>query len=200
MAIRAVLFDMDGTLVDSGIDWLALREEIGLPYDGRPILEQLERSTPEVRGRGRAVLHRAEREGADRARLLPGAAELVAMLQTREVHCALITNNSRASAETVLSRHPLSFDLVLTREDGAAKPDPCIFIRALRQLDVSPKEAAAIGDAHLDVIAAHRSGIERIIAVGMAPWMAEHVSPEIDYAHVADLQEAHTLLAGMLDD
>jgi len=200
MAIRAVLFDMDGTIVDSGIDWLTFRKEIGLPSDGRPILEQLERSAPEARERGRSALHRAEREGADRAQLLPGAAELVAMLQTRGVRCALITNNSRASAETVLSRHRLSFDLVLTREDGAAKPDPGIFIDALRQLGVPSNEAAAIGDAHLDVIAAHRSGIERIIAVGMPPWMAEHVSPEIDYTHVADLHEAHALLVRMLGD
>ena len=200
MAIRAVLFDMDGTIVDSGIDWRALREEIGLPYDGRPILQQLERSTPEVRERGRAVLHRAERDGAGRAKLLPGAAELVAMLQSRKVRCALITNNSRSSAETILLRHPLPFDLVLTREDGAAKPDPEVFIDALRRFDVLPDEAAAIGDAHLDVIAAHRSGIERIIAVGMPPWMAEHVPPEIEYAHVANLQGAHALLAGMLGD
>jgi len=197
MRIRAVLFDMDGTIYDSRIDWRALRDEIGLPYDGRPILQQLAEAPEPLRQRGLEALHRTEREGAENGELLPGAAELVAMLRSQGVQCALITNNSRPNAEKVLSRHPIPFDLVLTRDDGAAKPDPGIFERALRELAVRPTEAVAIGDAHLDVIAAAHAGIGQIIAVGMPEWMATHVPREIPYRKADDLHQARELISEM---
>lgn len=195
MQIRAVLFDMDGTIYDSRIDWRALRGEIGLPYDGRPILQQLEEAPEPLRQRGFEALHRAEREGTENGDLLPGATELVALLRSQGVHCALITNNSRPNAEKVLSGHPIPFDLVLTRDDGAAKPDPWIFEQALRKLDVAAAEAVAIGDAHLDVIAAAHAGIRHIIAVAMPEWMAAHVPREIPYRTVGDLHEARGVLS-----
>lgn len=198
MAPRAALFDMDGTILDSGIDWHAIRAEIGLPYDGRPILQQLEAASCSMRERGLEILSRAEREGAENGKLLPGATELVQFLQSNDVRCVLITNNSRRSTETILSKYPLPFDLVLTRDEGAAKPDPGIFRHALREIGSLPSQAVAIGDAHLDVIAAHRAGIGQIIAVGMPEWMLEHVPPEAIFHRVANLPEAHALLVELL--
>ena len=200
MPIKVSLFDMDGTIFDSGIDWRGIRDEIGLAYDGRPILQQLEDATPATRERGREILLRAEREGAENGELLPGAAELVRFLQSRGVLCVLITNNSRRSAETILSKHPLPFDFVFTRDEGAAKPHPGIFHRALKEVGLPPSQAVAIGDAHLDVIAAHRAGIGQIIAIGMPEWMSEHVPSEADYREVTDLLEARSLLAALLAD
>ncbi|MBU0596062.1 HAD family hydrolase [Candidatus Bipolaricaulota bacterium] len=189
---------MDGTIFDSGIDWRAIRREIGLPYDGRPILEQLEDVSPSIRERGREILFRAEREGAENGAPLPGAAELIGFLQSKDVRCVLITNNSRLSAETMLLKHPLPFDLVLTRDEGAAKPDPGIFRHALREIGLLPGQAVAIGDAHLDVIAAHRAAIGQIIAVGMPEWMIEHVPSEAVFHPIADLAEAQALLAKLI--
>jgi len=198
MSIAAALFDMDGTIFDSGIDWRAIREEIGLPYDGRPILQQLQDVPPHLREHGREILFRAEREGAENGTLLPGASELLGFLQSRGVRCALITNNSRRSAETILAKHPLPFALVLTRDEGAAKPSPTIFEVALRKFGVDPGETVAIGDAHLDVIAAHRAGVGRILAVGMPEWMSNHVPPEATFHRLADLREVHALLAKLI--
>jgi HAD superfamily hydrolase (TIGR01509 family) len=198
MRIRAALLDMDGTVFDSRIDWLALREKIELPWDGRPILAQLQDAPPDVRAKGLALLHEAERVGAKDGKLIPGTHEILESLRRHSARCALITNNSRQSAETVLRRYRLSFDLVLTRDDGPTKPDPEGFVRALAQLHVDPSEAVAIGDAHLDLIAAHRAGIRETILVGTPPWMKEHIPPDARYHAVADLIEARDILERLL--
>jgi len=199
MRIRAALLDLDGTLFDGGIDWLALREQIEIPWDGRPILAQLRDAAPELRERGLALLHRAERDGAQRGGLLPGAEEFLAFLVDRGIRRVLVTNNSRRSADTVLARFSLPLDVVLTRDDGAYKPDPEALLSGLRQVGVSPSEAVAIGDAHLDLIAAHRAGVREIILVRFAEWMKAHVPPDARYHTAADLFEVRSLLASLLD-
>lgn len=198
MPIRAALIDMDGTIYDSGLDWLSIRREIGLERDGRPILAQLADAPPEVRERGLETLHRVEAYGAENGRLMPGAPELLGLLRSRGVRCALVTNNSRRSADTVLARYRLSFDCVLTRDDGAAKPEPEVFVRALARLQTDPSEAVAIGDAHLDLIAAHRAGIGEIVLVGTPPWMKGHMPPDAEYHAAADLREAREILERLL--
>lgn len=199
MAIRAALFDMDGTIYDSGIDWLALREEIDIPWDGRPILEQLAEADPATRERGIAALHRAEAAGAAGGVLIDGTEELLSLLRQHRILCALVTNNSRRSAETVLSRHELGFDLVLTREDGAAKPEPHLFLEALDRMDVSPSDALVIGDAHLDLLAAAAAGVPEVILVGTPHWMKDHIPDGLTYREARDLHHVRELVVELLD-
>ena len=198
MAIRAVLFDMDGTIYDSGIDWRALREEIDIPWDGRPILAQLADVDTATRERGIAALHRAEAEGATHGRLIEGAENLLSTLHKRGIPCALVTNNSRRSAETVLERHDLSFDLVLSRDDGATKPDPYLFLKALERLGVHPADGLVIGDAHLDLFAAEAAGIPEIILVGTPAWMKDHIPADTPYREACDLHHVEELVIELL--
>ena len=198
MVIRAALVDMDGTVHESGIEWRALREEIGLPWDGRPILDQLAGADPATRERGTALLRRAEAESSSTGRVIAGTEELLATLRRHGVRCALVTNNSRASAETVLGRHGLRFDLVLTRDDGRTKPEPHLFLDALRRLGVAVDEAIVIGDAHLDAMAAAAAGIPEIILVGTPEWMKEHIPDGVRYREVADLFAARDLILELL--
>ena len=181
------LFDMDGTIYDSGIDFLAIRERLGLPQDGMPILEQLRAASPEARERGTELLHSAEAEGAANGQLIPGTRELLSWLRARDVRCGLITNNSRRSVEAVLAKHLLIFDLILSRDDGPAKPEPDLFLKALNRLDGEPSRAVAIGDTHLDALAAHRAGIQEIYLVALRDWMAVLIPPDITYTSLADL-------------
>jgi len=198
MPIRAALLDMDGTIFDSRIDWLALREKIRIPWDGRPILAQLREASPADSANGLAMLHEAEKDGAENGELIPGTHELLDLLHRHDIRCALITNNSRRSVETVLRRYALSFDLVLTRDDGAYKPDPEAFLGALDRLKVRPQEAVAIGDAHLDLIAARSAGIGEVILVGTPAWMRDHIPPDARYRAAADLVEAREILERLL--
>ena len=67
-----VLFDMDGTIYDSGIDFLAIRDLLGLPQNGMTILAQLREASSEDRARGIELLHSAEAEGAANGHMLSG--------------------------------------------------------------------------------------------------------------------------------
>jgi HAD superfamily hydrolase (TIGR01509 family) len=196
--IRAALFDMDGTIFDSKIDLGVVRRALGLPRDGRSFLEQLTDLPAEMQDKGMAMLVEAEARGAADGVLLPGAEEFVESLRTRGVRCALVTNNSRVSAETVLRRYPLPFDLVLTRDDGAAKPDPGIFSVALARLGATGLEALAIGDAHFDLLAAYRAGVAEIILLSPPSWVLDFIPEDIPHRRAADLREAQAIAESIL--
>ena len=192
MPQRCVLFDMDGTIYDSDIGIQAIRDQLGLPQDGRPILDQLGEQSPDVRDRGIELLHAAEADGAANGNLISGTRELLAWLQEENVRCGLVTNNSRHSVETILARHPLSFDVIVTREDATMKPAPDLFLLALERLECMASDAIAVGDTHLDGIAAHRARIRTIYLISLRDWMAEVIPPDITYKAAKNLAEVRT--------
>jgi len=198
MRIRAALFDMDGTIWNSPVDWLEVRRAIGLPRDGRPILQHLAELPSKERARGVRILHRYEAYGVKNGTLIPGTCELLRFLQDSQVKCALVSNNSRRSVEGVLARHDLPFDLVISRDDGAFKPDPEPFLTALQQLNVSPEEALVIGDAHLDLLAAHRAGIKEIILVATKEWMRPLLPSDIYFHRADNLFEVQAIVTSLL--
>lgn len=196
--LRAVLFDLDGTLWDNPIPWDELRRELGLPPDGLPIYWHIARLPPGERERAEARLREREAEGVRRGRLKPGAGELLRFLQEKGVRCVLVTNNSRESAAAVLRVHPLPFDLVWTREDGALKPDPEAFLGPLRRLGVAPEAAAVVGDSHLDLQAAHAAGIPCVVLVAPRAWMRPFFPPGARFLEVQTLAEVQAVLAERL--
>lgn len=148
--IRGVVFDLDGTLVDSRLDFDAMRSEMELPPD-QPILEALVRLEPRRAALCQAILHRHELAGAERATLLTGVGELLATLQARGIRLAIATRNSRQIAAATLAKHALAIELVFTRDDGPVKPDPWAVQEACRQWDVAAADVVVIGDYRFDV-------------------------------------------------
>lgn len=122
--IRAVVFDLDGTLVDSGLDFKAMCTELGLP-PGTPILEHIQQlDDPQARLQAEAVVRAHELEGARRATWMPGAQSCVEALAELGMPMAILTRNMREATELTRQTLQIPIDLVLTREDCAAKPDP----------------------------------------------------------------------------
>ncbi|MBW8883841.1 MAG: HAD family hydrolase, partial [Planctomycetia bacterium] len=148
--IRGVIFDLDGTLVDSRLDFDAMRREMELPPN-EPILESLARLEPGHAARCHEILHQHELAGAERAILLPGVREVMATLHAREIHQGVATRNSRRITEATLYRLDLPFDLVLTRDDGPVKPDPWPVQEAALRWDLAPAEIVVVGDYRFDV-------------------------------------------------
>ena len=190
MTPRAVLLDMDGTIFDSQIDFLAQREAIGLPRDGRPILAQIQELSPELQHRALSLLHEAERKGAQTGVLIPGTERLLRVIKEQGAVVALVTNNSKASLDTFLQRFPLAFDVVLSREDGVSKPAPDLFHLALDRLDAQAADAIAVGDTHLDGLAAAAAGVRDIVLINLPDWMQAHVPADVEHHHVQDLRAA----------
>ncbi len=198
MIVRAVLVDMDGTIWESPVRIAAVRDELGIPHDGRPILHRIAELPPSQQLRAIEVLEAHEREGVERGSLRPGTHALLAFLRCRGVRSVLVTNNSRESTDAVLSRHGLAFDLVLTRDDGPLKPDPRAFLGPLARLGVRPEEAIVLGDSHFDLQAAHAAGIRAVILVAPPQWMRPYFPPGAAYHEVPDLGAAREIVADLL--
>ena len=182
MAVRGVIFDLDGTLIDSGLDFDQMRRDMQFA-PGQFILETLE-SLPdgERRDECRAILRAHEHRGALSATLMPGARELVAELDRRGIPQAILTRNSREMTELALGRLALSFDQVLTREDAPPKPDPAGLLHICRSWKFDVAEVLFVGDFQFDLLAGRRAGITTVLYAPDGP---------PDYAHEADFVVAH---------
>lgn len=180
VAQPALLFDLDGTLVDSVyqhvIAWQEALGECGIflsvwrihrriGMSGGLFLDALQRETkvrldPAMLDR-LAKLH-AERylSKADGVVPLPGARELLAHLHQRGVPFAIATSGSRTTAASAVSLLDLPDDVPVVTRDvvDRAKPDPHLFLAAATTLGVDPRLSFVVGDSVWDLLAAQRAG------------------------------------------
>lgn len=180
--VRGIIFDMDGTLVDSRLDFDAMRLEMGLPV-GMPILEGISQTPP---GPGRdqmlAIMRRHEIRGADEAVIFEGVIEFLNHLKTTSIATAVLTRNSRESTERTLKRLELVFSHVITREDAPPKPDPTGVQIIAKRWGFAPANVLVIGDYVFDLKAGRAAGMRSILfAPGELP----------DFAHEADYVLRH---------
>jgi len=179
MRIKAVLFDLDGVLIDS-LDawWLALNEalrrygfeeidkkEFIERYWGNDLYSNLDRANlPLEVGLTCSKLYM---NYIDMIRLHPSAIEILESME--EIKKGLITNTPRDCTEMVLKRFDLEkyFDVVITGDDvSRGKPDPEIIVKACDHLNVKPQEVVVIGDTDNDLKAARSAGCS-VIGIGL---------------------------------
>jgi HAD superfamily hydrolase (TIGR01509 family) len=182
--LKAVIFDMDGTLTDSPLDFERIRAECGVPA-GRSVLEHLATLPEPERRRAEAVLAEHERRAAAECVLKDGARETVDALRSRGLKTALLTRNSAESVRTVLGRLGLAFDCRLSREDAEPKPSPDAVLRIARRFGVRPQEVLMVGDYVYDVQAGRAAGARTVLLRN--PKVPER-PPEADYV-IDDLRE-----------
>ena len=153
----AILFDMDGTLTEPLLDFPKIKAEMGI--GNQPILEALAQMQPGERLAAEAVLLRHEQEASAQSKLNPGCHELLEWIRGQNIAAALITRNSRQSVETVLQRHRLRIEVVVSRDDSPPKPDPTLLHVACGRLGVEPARVWMVGDGVYDVEAGNAAGI-----------------------------------------
>ncbi len=176
----ALLFDLDGTLVDSVyqhvLAWRdALHEEsldlsvwrihrrIGM--SGGLFLKALERELGMGLTEGQAERLRQSHAKAllkrlDQIRPLPGARELLTTLSSMRVPWAVATSGSEITARPTLAMLGIPEGTpVITRDQVAyAKPNPDLFLAAAERLGVPPGDCFVVGDSIWDLLAAQRAG------------------------------------------
>jgi mannitol-1-/sugar-/sorbitol-6-phosphatase len=174
---RAILFDMDGTLVDSSAcvehmwgTWgerhgIALADILAISH-GRMTKDTIREIAPHLDAEAEAAaLDAAAVTYSDGIVALDGARELVATLRPGE--WAVVTSAPRLLAEARLrfAGLPIPECLVGNEDVRAGKPDPDGFLKAAARLGVEPRDCVVIEDTPAGVLAARAAGM-RVIAVG----------------------------------
>ena len=155
--LQAVIFDLDNTVVASDLDFAQIRRDIGM--ETGPILEFRDtQATPEQRDHINAVLDRHEAAAAETCRLNEGAREVLDLMRELGLRSALLTRNSAKTVETVLWRHDISFEIVLTRDDAPPKPSPEPVFTICRHLGVRPENTLMVGDYKYDIESGANAG------------------------------------------
>lgn len=158
--LKAVIFDLDGTLVDVPYDWVLIRKKLGT--QGVPILHYISTLEEPEKTEKLRLLEKFEEEATAKAVLKEGIPRLMSLLEKRGIKKILVTNNSRKNVLTLLERFNLDFDHVLTREDGLWKPSGAPFLAALKKLGIEKEASWVVGDSAFDVKAAEEAGITKV--------------------------------------
>ncbi|UCC96481.1 MAG: HAD family hydrolase [Phycisphaerales bacterium] len=194
MPIKAVIFDLDGTITQPYFDFDAIREEIGLPRDSGPVLESMDKMTPAQRRRAEQILYRHEQQAVTASKLNPGAGETLSALRSAGIRIGVLTRNKRSNAFAIARKHEIEFDAVVGREDGPVKPDAFGVVQLARQFGVEPAETLLVGDYLFDLLCARAAGAVAVLLANhpQAGEFTEHA----DFC-IRNISEVLTMIADM---
>jgi HAD superfamily hydrolase (TIGR01509 family) len=199
--VSAVVFDLDGVIVDSEQVWAAVREQLVADWGGvdrpeaqrammgmsspewtRYMHEQLGLSQPpeEI---GAEVLRRMLERYRDELPLIDGAVEVVRTLAAR-LPLAVASSSNRPLIDAVLETAGIASCFAVTvssEEVRRGKPAPDVYLEAARRLGIEPERCAAVEDSASGIRAAHAAGMT-VVAYPNA-----HYPPEAEALDLADV-------------
>ncbi|WP_066496566.1 HAD family hydrolase [Abyssisolibacter fermentans] len=180
--IKAVIFDLDGTLVDSMWVWRdidinylqdkgsdILIEDLESEIEGMSFTEtamyfkekfNIEDSVEDIKEEWNRL---AFEYYSKKILLKDGAREFIKYLKQNDIKLGIGTSNSRELAEAVLLSNGILdyFDTFITScEAGKGKPNPDVFLKAAKNLDVKPEECIVFEDTYAGVLAGVRAGMK----------------------------------------
>lgn len=192
MTVKAVLFDLDGTLVDSvpsltvGVNevlahWQAapLTEKVVADLVGKGVRRLMEdvfslRGLPQddatIDSACQFYVEKNVARGSRLVKFYPGAMQAVAQLRASGVKAVLVTNKSRAMTESFLEDCHLTgaFDAVVAGDDTShPKPAGDMLLLGAQKVGVEPACCVMVGDSRNDALAGRNAGIPvRLVATG----------------------------------
>ena len=212
MRFRIVLFDLDGTLIDSGPIILASMKHASLAVLGREPDEELVRAAiggPGLIAQMRDLdpdrvdelveVYRAHNEPLHATlESFEGVFDMLAELDRRGHRLGIVTAKRVATVRLALDRFPLLDDLtevlVGAEDTERHKPEPDPVLEALRRLGAAPGDAAYVGDSPFDIRAAKAAGTFAVAVAWGGIHSPERLAEEEPDALVRTTEELHAVL------
>ncbi|MHA1722279.1 MAG: HAD family hydrolase [Candidatus Baldrarchaeia archaeon] len=183
--IKAVIFDLDGTLIKFKLDIVGMKKEIirrlselNIPRNllslDIKIVDMIKISKEYLLRINRedlaskvvplifSIADEFEIKAAKVSELIDDAKLVLRCIKELGLKVGLLTNNGRLATNIVLEKHNIAefFDVIITRDDSQAlKPDPAGLRLVLSALNVSSEETIFVGDSVIDARAANEIGV-----------------------------------------
>ncbi len=188
--IKAVIFDLDDTLIHSRINYKKMKSSIinflinvgvqpsllsedMLNFEIlRAAIEDLrKKETPEnvirkINNEVNAIMNKVELESLNDAKLRKGALEVLYDLKKRDIKIGIITNGCKDYAISIVRKFSIEryIDAIIARDEiSNSKPDPEHLLTMLKILQVKTKEAIFVGDHWIDALCARNAGVRFIL-------------------------------------
>jgi len=214
-AIKAVIFDFDGTLAVLNIDFSAMRERVfdlmrrsGIHEEAirekylleiiEEVYEMLWEKNPFGAERfyqeSHDILHEVEMKAAGKGRLIPGAVGTLKGLREKGIKVGIITRNCEDAVRRVFPEIDDFCDIFVSRNSvKKVKPHPDHLTRVMNSLKISGEEATMVGDHIIDIQAGKRVGMKTIGVLSGRTKKEEFEKAGADYI-LKDVSEVYKLM------
>jgi HAD superfamily hydrolase (TIGR01509 family) len=183
---RGFILDWDGVLAETTLDFAPLKVKW---FGGRQVLlwEAAEELSPEKREVYREEIRALEMDGAERARPVPGALELLDWIRERGIPWVVLSRNCRDSILRAarVAGIPLPPTICSRDDPGPLKPDPGSVRNAAAVLGVPIRQCLLVGDFLYDVMAARRAACRAVLVRRSLPECRAWA--DVSYPEVSDL-------------
>jgi pyrophosphatase PpaX len=185
MKLKALLFDLDGTLIEFKFRVIELKKELfDKLNDNNVIIEKrfqkesiqniceeaqrimknnANKECDRITSDMKEIIEKYEIEGLKQSAIKKDVFYVFNWLKKKEIKLALVTNNGRKSAEYAVNRFELIeyFDVIITRDEvNKWKPHPEPIQKAINQLKIEPSEGIFIGDSKMDIQSSKSAGVK----------------------------------------
>lgn len=155
--IKAVVFDLDNTLVSSKMNFKYLRRQLGCPQS-EDLLEFVEKlAHPHHKEHAHNVIFDHEISDANQSSPMIGCHELLTYLDQNAIKTAIVTRNCQTATQRKLKHNQIEVERVITRECFPPKPDPLSLQVLAKDWRLMSDEVLYVGDFLYDLQAAYNA-------------------------------------------
>ncbi len=182
--LQGIIFDMDGTITKPNVDFAAIEREIGAKVGF--IIDYAEKSSPEERARALEILEHYESKAAIESELNEGVMEILNYVSRKNIKKALLTRNSRKSVNTVLSKHKLHFEYIVSREDTKPKPAPDPIFLLSKKMDIHTDYLLMVGDYKYDIMCGKAAGTKTVL-LRYKEYVEHEIVPDFEIDNIREI-------------
>lgn len=189
---KSIVFDLDGTLINSPLCFDTIRTTLDLPK-GHPILEALALLPPAVQTEKNHILEQLEIAAAQKSVLMEGALTFLLQSKQARINIGIFTRNCRSVTDIVMRKFNLPIDAIITRNDAKPKPDPQGLNMLLARWNNRPEELLYVGDYHFDIQCGKQAGVKTALFTNGSTPESDFGADYVTHSY-ADLASQLTLI------